>query len=148
MGSLENKSQVKRSPPFYKIFGDLKEFAFFANMGFNDAFMNFLNKGGTAPDPKDEKTAPENKENLPGKKKYIPPYTPERTPIKPEDSARIILGNPAKKLDNSATKLDLYKESLKRIGVATKTKSETSISATQMTMRLGIRQKKERQIIQ
>merc|ERR1711935_1034385 len=111
MGSLENKSQVKRSPPFYKFFGNLKEFAFFANMGFNDAFMNFLNKGGTAPDPKDEKTAPENKENLPGKKKYIPPYTPERTPIKPEDSAKIILGNPAKKLDNSATKLDLYKES-------------------------------------
>jgi len=96
-------------------------------MGFNDAFMNFLNKGGTAPDPKDEKTAPENKENLPGKKKYIPPYTPERTPIKPEDSAKIIQGNPAKKMDNSATKLDLYKESLKRIGVATKTKSETTI---------------------
>ena len=91
-------------------------------MGFNDAFMNFLNKGGTAPDPKDEKPAPE---NLPGKKKYIPPYTPERTPIKPEDSAKIIQGNPTKNLDNSAKKLDLYKESLKRIGVATKTKSKT-----------------------
>ena len=93
-------------------------------MGFNDAFMNFLNKGGTAPDPKDEKTAPENKENLPGKKKYIPPYTPERTPIKPEDSAKIIQGNPAKNLDNSAKKFDLYKESLKRIGVATKARSK------------------------
>ena len=94
-------------------------------MVFNDAFLNFLKKGGTAPDPKDKKPAPENKENLPGKKKYIPPYTPERTPIKPEDSARIIQGNPAKNLDNSAKKLDLYKESLKRIGVATKTKSKT-----------------------
>ena len=94
-------------------------------MGFNDAFLNFLNKGGTAPDPKDEKP-PENKENLPGKKKYIPPYTPERTPIKPpEDSAKIIQGNPAKNLDNSAKKLDLYKESLKRMGVATKARSKT-----------------------
>ena len=99
-------------------------------MGFNDAFLNFLNKGGTAPDPKDEKPAPENKENLPGKKKYIPPYTPERTPIKPEDSAKIIQGNPAKNLDNSAKKLDLYKESLKRIGVATKTKSKTQEKST------------------
>jgi len=33
MGSLENKSQVKRSPPFYKFFGNLKEFAFFCKYG-------------------------------------------------------------------------------------------------------------------
>ena len=57
-------------------------------MSFNSAFLSFLNKGGRAPEPKEEEKDSKkgvSEENLPGKKKYIPPYTPKPSPINPQN---------------------------------------------------------------
>merc|ERR1712203_27414 len=52
---------------------------------FEQAFLSFLSNGSVgnpvqSPLPRSSEPEPG---QLPGKKKYIPPYTPERTPVKP-----------------------------------------------------------------
>ena len=62
---------------------------------FEQAFLNFLNNDGgnvgnpvQSPLPNSSEPGPA---QLPGKKKYIPPYTPERTPVKPPSPVKSII---------------------------------------------------------
>ena len=97
-------------------------------MGFNDSFLAFLNSGGKTKDPKDEKVP--DQENLPGKKKYIPPYTPARTPISEPDPVKTPDSNstanpifPNRERAFGSTTSELYKESL-RLSAAARMKSK------------------------